>query len=79
MKVIREGEGWSDLGAEPSNWSAFGRGEFPATSFGTSSNYREMPGVKSGSARRSKGEGEEGTRGRKGSSPPSATTLGRPR
>lgn len=52
--------GWSDLGAEPSNWSAFGRGEFPGTSFGTSSNYTETSGVKSGSARSPKGGGRGG-------------------
>lgn len=45
------------MGAEPSNWSAFGRGEFPGTSFGTSSNYTETSGVKSGSARSPKGGG----------------------
>lgn len=46
------------MGAEPWNWSAFGRGEFPGTSFGTSSNYSETSGVKSGSARSPKGGGK---------------------
>lgn len=48
------------MGAEPWNWSAFGRGEFPGTSFGTSSNYSETSGVKSGSARSPKGGGKGG-------------------